>query len=170
MQKVEDEIMKLYGSVNNRFDEGKQYCEKLEVGTGMTEYMWSDRHAYEVSRVIDQEHIFVRRMKAERIDNNGMSDAQDYKYISTNEKEIELVKRRGVWCKVFTYSKEMWMQKAEKNTSFKTKEVAYNYYKAMSGLTDCQKQKIEQGKEVKKYVKWENISFGVMEEYFDYSF
>ncbi len=163
--------MKLYGSVDNRFDEGKQFCDKLEVGTGMTEYMWSDRHAYEVSRVIDQEHIFVRRMAYTRKDQNGMSDAQEYEFTSDlKEPEIELVKRRGVWCKVFTYSKEMWMQKAEKDTSFKSKEVAYKFYKGMSGLTDCQKNKIEEGKEVKKYVKWENISFGVMEEYFDYSF
>ena len=36
---------KWYGSLNNRLEENRQFCEKIEVGTGVTEYMYSDRKA-----------------------------------------------------------------------------------------------------------------------------
>ena len=49
-----------YGSLNNRLEENKQFCETIEVGTGMTEYSYSDRHAYEVIEVTDQKHVKVR--------------------------------------------------------------------------------------------------------------
>ena len=57
----------------------------------------------------------------------------------------------------------------QNNTDFKNKEVAYNYIRCMAGLTENQYKKIDEGKVVKKYVK-KNISVGIMEEYFDYSF
>ena len=47
--------------------------------------------------------------------------------------------------------------------------MAYNYIRCMAGLTENQYKKIDEGKVVKKYVK-KNISVGIMEEYFDYSF
>lgn len=162
--------MKLYGSLNNRFDEGKQFVDEIKVGTGVTEYGWSDRHAYEVTKVIDQKHIYIRKVDSVRTDKNGMSDAQSYKYISnTKNPEIELAKRGNVWYLVRRFTKKMWLEKAQKDDSFKTPEVAYNYYLAMAGLTDAQRKNIELGKEVKQYHKM-NISVGVMEEYFDYSF
>ena len=68
-----------YGSIDNRFEEGRTYGE-IKVGTGVTEMCYSDRHAYEVVEVIDEKHLVIRRCKATRIDNNGMSDAQSYKY------------------------------------------------------------------------------------------
>ena len=70
---------KLYGSLDNRLEEGKTYG-KIEVGTGVTEMCYSDRHAYEVVEVIDEKHLLIRRCKATRIDSNGMSDSQSYKY------------------------------------------------------------------------------------------
>ena len=41
--------MKLCGSLNNRLEENRMFCDTIEVGTGMTEYLYSDRHAYELS-------------------------------------------------------------------------------------------------------------------------
>lgn len=162
--------MKLYGSLDNRLEEGKQYCEVIEVGTGVTEYGWSDRKPYEVTRVINQKHVFIRPMNYKRIDNNGMSDSQDYEYISNPEgKEIEVEKRGSVWYEVKKFSKSMWEEKAKNDKCFKTTQVAYNYYKGMAGLTEKQNEAIEQGKEVKRYKKMD-ISFGVMERYYDYSF
>ena len=40
--------MKLYGSLNNRLEENHMFCDVIEVGTDMTEYLYTDRHAYEV--------------------------------------------------------------------------------------------------------------------------
>ena len=52
--------MKLCGSISNRLEENRMFCDVIEVGTGMTEYSYTDRHAYEVVEVVDQKHIKVR--------------------------------------------------------------------------------------------------------------
>lgn len=72
-----------YGSLNNRVAE---MCKqpKPEVGMGVTEMCWSDRHPYEIVNVIDDRHIEIRKLDTKRIDSNGMSECQDYEY-SSNE-------------------------------------------------------------------------------------
>ena len=167
---------KWYGSVNNRIEEGKQFTPEIKVGTGMTEYMWSDRHAYEVTRVIDQEHLFVRKMNAKRIDHNGMSECQDYEYTSNpNAPEIEIVKRRGKWYIQNNFNKDELMKRIDKafeegKSNCKTKECELAYYLIHADLTPKQREAFDNGKTVKKYREWNNISFGVMEEYYDFSF
>jgi len=87
-----------YGNINNRIDERRK-CPKPEVGMGATEYMWSDRHAYEIIAVKDDRHITVRRYKYIRTDDRGMSDWQDYKYESDPDgctKELFLT-AKGAW-------------------------------------------------------------------------
>ena len=167
---------KWYGSINNRCEEGHKYCEEIKVGTGMTEYLWSDRHPYEVTRVINQEHVFVRPMDHERIDKNGMSEIQDYKYISNpNYDEIELKKYRGNWCKLYAYNKKEILNKVEElfknNMNFYgTKEKEFNFLISRANFTPKQKEDFENGKTIYKYNMWKNISFGVMEYYYDFSF
>ena len=165
--------MKFYGSLQNRLEEGKQFVDEIKVGTGITEYSWSDRHPYEVIEVIDQKHIIIRALDYRRIDDNGMSDAQSYEYISNeNNIKYELVLRNNVWYKVRTITRESLLKRAEQlvaENSFRTIESAYNYLKAMANLTDKQHQSIEQGKAVKKYDKM-NISVGYADRYYDYSF
>lgn len=163
--------MKLYGSLNNRFDEGQQFVKEIKVGDGVTEYGYTDRYPYEVVEVIDQNNIVIRRIDTRRIDNNGMSDCQEYEYISNENNPTErLTRRNNVWYKVKEYSKESFLRSAEyiKN-DFKNLEVAYNYIRCMANLTEAQYKRIDEGKSVKKYVK-KNISVGVMQKYFDYSF
>ena len=123
----------MYGSITNRLEENKRYCEKIKVGTGVTEYLWSDRHAYEVVDVKDQNHVFIRRVDTTRIDNNGMSEIQDYEYKSNpkNEKK-ELVFKYNHW-----YEVRRWIDK--------------------------------EGKKRRKSERI-NVSFGIMEEYYDFSF
>lgn len=86
-----------YGSLQNRLLE--KVNKEPQVGMGVTEYCWSDRHAYEVIAVKDARHITVRRLDYKRIDNNGMSEDQEYEFKS-NEKnhtcELFLTKK-GVW-------------------------------------------------------------------------
>lgn len=53
--------VKLYGSLNNRLDENKNYTgRELKVGDDITMYHWSDRTCYYITKVIDQKHIFVK--------------------------------------------------------------------------------------------------------------
>lgn len=163
--------MKLYGSLNNRFDENKMYCKEIEVGTGMTRYDWSDRHAYEVVKVNDQTNVFVREYDHKHI---GEAMTNTWELISNeNNPVIELKLRNGVWYRVSYYSKENWLKMAQaafENGTWKTVESAYDYYRFMSCLTEKQLEKIEQGKTVKAYKKFGNVSFGVAEYYFDYEF
>lgn len=44
----------------------------------MCEYCYSDRHAYEVIRLESAKQMAVRQMSAKRVDNNGMSDSQEW--------------------------------------------------------------------------------------------
>lgn len=50
-----------YGNLTNRLEEGKNYTgREICVGDDITMYLWSDRHCYYVTEVIDQKHIKVR--------------------------------------------------------------------------------------------------------------
>lgn len=166
-------MKKFYGCLQNRLEEGKQFVSEIKVGTGVTEYGYSDRKPFEVIEVIDQQHIVIRELDSKRIDNNGMSDAQTYEHIS-NPKNIkyELVLRNGTWFKVYEITKDAWLKRAEqmvKENSFKTIESAYRYIRAMASLTDKQYEKVDLGKAIKKYIKM-NISIGYADRYFDYTF
>lgn len=163
--------MKLYGSLNNRMEENRMYCKEIEVGTGMTRYDYSDRHAYEVVKVINQTNVFVREYDHE-IAGEPMSN--QWKLVSNeNNPVIELKLKNGVWYRVLEYSKQNWLEQAQKEFergSVKTPQAWYDYCKCMSGLTQKEKDKIENGKTVKKLRKFGNVSFGVAEYYFDYEF
>lgn len=156
--------MKLYGSLNNRLEENKMYCDEIKVGTGVTKYCYSDRHAYEVIKVIDQTHVFIREYNHKPV---GEPMSNQWELISNeNNPVFELKLRNGVWYEVTEYTKEKWFE----DGLFKTAKAGCEYYKCMSGLTEKEKEKIEAGKTVKKLRKFGNISFGVAEYYFDYSF
>lgn len=151
--------MKLYGSISNRFDENKYFngtYGNLKVGTLATVYYWSDSHAYEVVDVKDQNHIKIRRLEAKRIDKNGMSECQEYSFTS-NEKNpvIELENTRYGWKEVSRFNIDLYNKVMERN----------GYVAWDNEIVD----KVMSGKEVKRSKKI-NISFGVADEYFDYSF
>ena len=151
-------MSRLYGSLTNRYSENRMFVPEIEKGTYVTEYLWSDRHAYEVVKVVDQKHVFIRRLKAIRTDNWGMSDAQNYRYESDEKASTkELVKRGEYWYEVFTFSKEIHDKIV--------KEVGW----CLWSLTEKQWARIDEGKVVKRYSKI-NVSFGTADEYFDYSF
>lgn len=88
----------LYGSLTNRFME-RAISPIPEVGMGVTECMWSDRHAYEVIEVKDARHITIRQLDARRVDKNGMSECQEYEYTSNpDNRTLRLFKtKRGRW-------------------------------------------------------------------------
>jgi len=75
---------------------------KPEVGMGATLLMWTDTHAYTITRVSDSGKTFwMKRDLAERADKNGMSDSQDYKYTPQPDAPEECVRmtKRGWMCR-----------------------------------------------------------------------
>lgn len=149
-------MKKWYGSLQNRLEENQMYVDEIKVGTYATMYEYSDRHAYEVVEVKDQKHIKIRKLDAKRIDDNGMSDSQHYEYLSNENNPIEeLELTKYGWKKVIRYNIDL-----------------YNKVKNRIGyvLWDIDIiNKVLSGKEVKRSYKV-NISFGIADEHFDYSF
>ena len=138
-------MTRLYGSLTNRLEEGNQYG-KLVVGMGATEMCYSDRHAYEVVEVIDDKHVIVRRCKAIRTDDNGMSDCQTYEYQVEDYKE---------WV---ADDIECMMMHLPKGT------IRNNNVK-LTKTKNGWKQRLENGKfNINKF------TLGIKEEYYDYTF
>ena len=90
--------MKWYGSLNNRFMERTRGA-KPEVGMGVTECLWSDRHPYEIIEVKDDRHITIRALNWKRIDKNGMSECQEYEYFSNPHGTVYTLykNKKGIW-------------------------------------------------------------------------
>lgn len=142
---------KWYGSLNNRVDENKQFCKEIEVGTGVTEFGWSDRDAYEVVKVVDQNHVFVREYDHIHVGDGQMDN--NWKLVSNESNPIrELKKRYGFWNWVDTITKD-----SIKNIILlddKTAKVI---------------KELETKAEAKIYRK-ANISFGIADYHYDYEF
>ena len=164
---------KAYGSLNNRVDENKMFCEKIEVGTGMTEYFWSDRHAYEVVKVINQKHVFVREYDHKGV---GQPMSNTWKLISNPNKPVEEMKfRYGHWYKVHRYKYVDAVNRANelvKKGTFKTFIAALNFVLHLNDIHFKNEKELEKFKNGKEYVKYNkaNVSFGVAEYYYDYEF
>lgn len=68
-----------YGSLQNAIGNQTRSL-KPEVGMGVTEIMYSDRHPYTVTKVISDSKIEVKGDIATRIDKNGCCETQEYTY------------------------------------------------------------------------------------------
>lgn len=66
--------------------------EQIKVGEGATIKWYSDRTACTIIEV-GKNYIKVQQDKATRIDNNGMSDAQEYVYERDNKAPIYTFKK-----------------------------------------------------------------------------
>ena len=150
--------MKLYGSLQNRLEEGHQWVEEIKVGTGITEYQWSDRTPYEVVEVIDQKHIAVREM-AHELDGEPMTNS--WKLISDTDKPIRRLERRGdIWYWTYTFTVED--LKAIDEGEDINRKIGFV-------LAGWNREKIlAKGKQTKR--EKANISIGKAEYYYDYSF
>ena len=150
---------KWYGNVCNRINENKMFCEKIEVGTGLTRYDWSDRHAYEVVEVADQKHIKIREYDHKNV---GVPMSNDWELVSNESNPIiELVKRGKYWYTVVSITV------AEAKAIFEGNNIDDKIWAAHNNfdLPDI----IAKGKTKKNYHRW-NVSFGVAEYYYDYEF
>ena len=82
-----------YGSLDNRLEENRQFCETIEVGTGMTEYLYSDRHPYEVVEVKDQKHVSVRGLDHKKVGDIPMDN--NWELISNENNPVYQLSKRG---------------------------------------------------------------------------
>lgn len=149
--------MKLYGSLQNRIEENRMYCKTIEVGTGVTEYSWSDRHPYEVIEVRDQKHITVRAMDHKHIGEGTMDNSWEL-VSNENNAHRDLEKRGDVWYWTNTLT--------AKDIEGIEEDFEWNLRVALAGF-DINTIR-EKGKQTKRYRA--NISFGVADYYYDYEF
>lgn len=147
--------MKFYGSLNNRLEENKMFCDEIRVGTGMTDYSYSDREAYEVIEVINQKHVIVRQYDHKL---KGGAYSNDWELISNeNNPTKEMVKRGNYWYAMSTVTRDM----VDKELTPEER-----IYLALNGY-DIDKIKAK-GKQCKYYRM--NVSFGIADYYYDYEF
>lgn len=155
-----------YGSVQNRLEENRQFCDEIKVGTGVTEYSWSDREAYEVIAVKDQKHFTMRKYDHKHI---GEAYENKWELISNPDNpEYAMTKRGNYWYFTATWTRE---------------EVEREMAKAKAIEPDCGEARfclalalggfdydtiMEKGKQT-KYRK-ANISIGKADYYYDYEF
>ena len=152
-----------------------------KVGEGMTELMYSDRHAYEVLS-INGDSCMVDQYRPKRTDNNGLSESQEFEYkeLAGHPKKLTWRnKQGGCWCwetkevriipkirteleKIDYWSYEAMIIKYGKNVAdkvFRKDEEDGTYRKGMrivEGIT-------------KEYTRYDRVSviFGIKEEYRD---
>ena len=147
-------MTRYYGSLQNRLEENRQWCATIEVGTGMTEYLWSDRKPYEVVEVIDQKHVKVRRYDHKAI---GGAYSNDWELISNENNPVMLMTKRGnYWYMTVTVDSSI-LENMDINTRL---FLAHNNI-------DIETLKTK-GK-VTRYHRM-NVSFGHAEYYYDYEF
>ena len=152
--------MKFYGSYINRIQENNQFCEEIKVGTGMTEYSYSDREAYEVIAVKDQKHVTVRKYDHIAI---GEPMSNNWKLVSNENNSImNLVKRGNYWYSEIIVTAEQ-LEKEMVNGKLPFEKAVYL---AVNGF-DIEYIKTKGFQ--KKYHKV-NVSFGIADYHYDYEF
>ena len=155
-------MSKWYGSLNNRLEENHQFCDEIKVGTGMTEYLWSDRHAYEVVEVKDQKHIFVREFDHVHV---GGPFENNWDLVSNENNPVcEMAKRGKYWYFITRISADILdaIENCEDNSEkyFLQLVLVHNQVDP----DDLRKK----GKIIR--YKRANVSFGKAEYYYDYEF
>ena len=87
-----------YGSLQNAIGNQTRSL-KPEVGMGVTELMYSDRHPYTVTGILTPKRIKVRADNAIRTDKNGFSEAQEYTYEQdpTSPEIVLFLNKFGRW-------------------------------------------------------------------------
>ena len=146
-----------YGSLDNRLEENRMFVDEIKVGTGMTEYFYSDRKAYEVVAVKDQKHVSVRRYDHKHVGEGQMDNS--WELISNPNNAVhDLVKRGDTWYWSVTVTAE----DLDKIGS----DIDERVRLAVAGFNeDIIRAK---GKQTKRHRA--NVSFGIADYYYDYSF
>lgn len=154
-----------YGSFNNRVEENRQFVDTIKVGTGVTEYHYSDRDAYEVVEVKDQKHITIRaydhKLKGEAFSN-------DWELISNeNNPTYNLTKRGKYWYYTVEITSDILDElKAAEERDDKEQILRLQLYLIHN---DVDVDKLRAKGKVTRYRRG-NFSIGVANYHYDYSF
>lgn len=154
--------MKFYGNLTNRLEENHMFCDAIEVGTGMTEYLYSDRHAHEVVEVIDQKHIRVREYDHKHTGDGCMDNS--WELVSNENNPVRAMTKRGkywYWTTVITSDIVEEYNKGDAET-----KMNISLFLAQNGLSVSD---LEVRKKITRYHR-ANVSFGVADYYYDYEF
>lgn len=144
-----------YGSLQNRLEENKMFCDEITVGMGMTEYSYSDRYPYEVVEVIDQKHVKVRGLDHKL---KGEAYSNEWELISNEQNPTYLLTKRGkYWYSTVTATADMLTDDTDINTLL---------WLAHNGISE---EDLKKKGKVTRYHRM-NVSFGVADYYYDYSF
>ena len=145
-----------YGNLTNRLEENRMFCKEIEVGTGMTEYSYSDRHPYEVVEVKDQKHVMVRELDHRHVGDGCMDN--NWELVSNENNNVRMLTKRGNY----------WYW-----TVVVTKDILKDINKIETQLFLCHNNiDVNQLKEKGKVTRYHraNVSFGVADYYYDYEF
>lgn len=146
--------MKLEGNVINRLMENQKEIPTIEVGMNVTEYYWSDRKVYEVTRVINQKHIFIRGYEAKH---HGEYGNDDWELVSNPKMpELELVYRYNNWYKVSRTTQEVLDRMKKEDGAI--------------WLADYIVKDVEEKGEHIEYDKMQKLRFGCADYYYDWEF
>ncbi len=146
--------MKLYGSLENRLEEGKVYTKDglIHVDDDVTVYHWSDRDVWFVTDVISQKEFIMREYITigDRSKRGGIGH-QDWVHFKTNEEFLEYCKQYGL------------------NFNGCYQNEAHLVYRYGSWWLKHDKEKAKQyGRS--EYTKYSPISIGVRDYYYDWEF
>lgn len=146
------------GSLQNRLAENKQFCDEIKIGTGVTEYLYSDRHPYEVIDMVDQKHVYIRELDHKLI---GEPYSNDWELISNENNPIYYITKRGkYWYKTLTVTDDIL------KTNTDDVDIDVILFLAHNNITE---EELRTKKKITRYNRM-NISFGYAEYYYDYSF
>lgn len=153
--------MKWYGSIQNRIEENHDLVPVIEVGTGMTQYGYTDCHAWEVIEVKDQKHVIVREYDHKLI---GEAYTNDWELISNpDNRTMSLTKRGKYWYKTVTIDVE-WLDSID--MSIERNKIDLAIFLAQQNTSE---EEVRRKGKVTRYYR-ENVSFGKATYYYDYSF
>ena len=148
-----------FGNLSNRLEENKQFCEEIKVGTGVTEYFYSDRHAFEVVAVKDQKHISIREYDHK---NKGGAFSNEWELVSNPDNPVvNLVKRGAYWYTAVEITPEEAKEIYEGDDFGRKLWACHNNFDLPAIIAA--------GKKKTTYHK-RNVSIGVADYYYDYEF
>ena len=145
-----------YGNLTNRLEENKMFCDTIEVGTGVTEYYYSDRHPYEVVEVMDQKHVMVRQLDHKHVGDGCMDN--NWELVSNEEYPARMLTKRG--------DRWYWTVTVTSDILEKAHEIETMLFLCHNNI-DADKLR-EKGK-ITRYHK-ANVSFGIADYYYDYEY
>lgn len=148
--------MKWYGSLTNRLEENRMFVDEITVGTGTTEYFYTDTKAYEVVEVKDQKHVTVREYDHKKKD-GALWTSNDWDLISNENNPSHRMTRRG---KYWYWTVEITADILEDDSIDAKLFLIHN---------DVDPEDLKRRGKIVRYHR-ANVSFGKAEYYYDYSF